>query len=140
MPYYIKCHKVCQYGYQKNCIEQTNRSMAMVILKNEKRQTKMQKAEIQFFCFYFSANSFVKNNKKKVGRGPGPSIWKTKSSLCSAHKMISILPFSKFKLKKTKIGHILKPQAVSNLVWYFDNRCIFKGTRGDKLTQAWAKI
>ena len=33
--YDIKCNKLCQYGYQKTCIDQTNLSMPFIPISQE---------------------------------------------------------------------------------------------------------
>ena len=40
MPCRIKCHKICQYGYQKNRLDQTNWSIGFKILFQEQNKTK----------------------------------------------------------------------------------------------------
>ena len=45
MPYDIKCHQVCQYGYQKNCLDQTNWSTGLIICQ------KMDWNDNIFFAF-----------------------------------------------------------------------------------------
>ena len=53
MIYDIKCHKVCQYGYQKNRIDQTNWSMGYWTLRNKKNNEKNAKNWNVKFSFVF---------------------------------------------------------------------------------------
>ena len=43
MPYDIKCHQVCQYGYQKNRLDQTNWSKGCKIIFQEQNLTQNPK-------------------------------------------------------------------------------------------------
>ena len=43
MPYDIKCHQVCQYGYQKNCLDQTNWSKGCRLIFQEQNLTQNPK-------------------------------------------------------------------------------------------------
>ena len=43
MPYDIKCHQVCQYGYQKNRLDQTNWSKGCRIIFQEQNLTQNPK-------------------------------------------------------------------------------------------------
>ena len=54
MPYDIKCHKVWQYGYQKNRIDQTNWSMGHWALRIEKNEAKNAKNLNVNFSYVFS--------------------------------------------------------------------------------------
>ena len=54
MPYEIKCHKVCQHGYQNKRFDQTNWSLESKTLGLEKLCQKMQKkTETLIFPLYF---------------------------------------------------------------------------------------
>ena len=54
MPYDIKCHKVWQYGYEKNRIDQTNWSMGYWTLRIEKNEAKNAKNLNVNFSYVFS--------------------------------------------------------------------------------------
>ena len=54
MPYDIKCHKVWQYGYQKNRIDQKNWSMGYWTLRIEKNEAKNAKNLKVNFSYVFS--------------------------------------------------------------------------------------
>ena len=54
MPCDIKCHKVWQYGYQKNRIDQTNWSMGYWTLRIEKNEAKNAKNLNVNFSYVFS--------------------------------------------------------------------------------------
>ena len=53
MPRDIKCHKVCQYGYQKNRLDQTNWSTGFKIIFQENNQTKNAKNWNSHFSLVF---------------------------------------------------------------------------------------
>ena len=53
MLYGMKCHKVWQYGYQKNRIDQTNRLQKGVTFHRKKIKQKRQKTKIGLFPLYF---------------------------------------------------------------------------------------
>ena len=60
MPYDITCHKIWQYGYKKNRLDQTKWSMTTRIIWQEQNLTKnVKKTEIKIFPLYFWMNSFV---------------------------------------------------------------------------------
>ena len=60
MAYDIKCHKVCQYGYQKNRIDQTNRVKVFKTIYQKENLEKNQKTKKNIFPLYFLSNSFEK--------------------------------------------------------------------------------
>ena len=59
MPYDINCHQVCQYGYQKNRLDQTNWSKGCRIFFREQNLTQNPKTEIAIFPLYFLGVSFI---------------------------------------------------------------------------------
>ena len=60
LPYDIKCHELCQYGYQKKRIDETNWSKAIRIIIQEQNLEKMANNWNIKISFVFLANSFVK--------------------------------------------------------------------------------
>ena len=76
MIYDIKCHKVCQYGYQKKCINQTNWAMGYWTLRTKKIMKNMQKTEMSNFPLYFWPYSFVNTKTDCAAWGYLQIFWK----------------------------------------------------------------
>ena len=84
MPYDIKLHKVCQYGYQKNRLDLTkwSRLEALKLFARNKIWQKMQKTEVAIFPLYFQFNSFINFNPNVVAL---PEVLKTWGFFFWAH-------------------------------------------------------
>ena len=60
MPDNIKCHELCQYGYQKSVMIRQNDLSDKESVKRNKIIKKSKKTKFPIFPLYFWANSIVK--------------------------------------------------------------------------------
>ena len=85
MPSDTKCHQVCQYGYQKNCLDQTNWSKGCRLIFQEQNLTQNPKnwnCNISFvffrrflYNFQWICGGGQTISKSKNLFSPGPYIW-----------------------------------------------------------------
>ena len=120
MPSDIKCHKVCQYGYQKNRLDKTNWYMGFKIIKKTHNLAKnKKKVKFHYFTIVHFSNSFV---KVKCQIYVPKSSWNDPKSILSI-KVCTITTFFKYYIEKSiflKNWHALVCSAVQKHLVYKD--------------------